>query len=88
MKRRIDRDRPLWPETVVGGKYVLSLEKLLQALRPPDAHGNRVLHADDVLHAHTQLGVLPVVRENCERCACHHGHGVELVGVLVGSVER
>jgi hypothetical protein len=49
MKRKIDRDRPLWPETVVGGKYVHSLEKLLHALRPPDAHGNRILHADDVL---------------------------------------
>src|SRR5258708_4059917 len=49
MKRKTDRSRPLWPEPVVGGKYVLQLEKLLHALRSTDAHGNRVLHADDVL---------------------------------------
>jgi transposase len=49
MKRKIDRRRPLWPEPVLGGKYVLQLEKLLHALRPADAHGNRILHVDDVL---------------------------------------
>jgi hypothetical protein len=49
MKRTIDRDRPLWPEAVVGGKYVRCLETLLRALRPDDAHGNRTLHLDDVL---------------------------------------
>jgi hypothetical protein len=62
MKRKIDRDRPLWPETVVGGKYVLSLEKLLHALRPPDAHGNRVLHADDVLVCYLLAFFNPSIR--------------------------
>jgi len=62
MKRKIDRDRPLWPETVVGGKYVSSLETLLQALRPPDAHGNRILHADDVLVCYLLAFFNPSIR--------------------------
>lgn len=62
MKRKIDRDRPRWPETVVGGKYVLSLETLLHALRPPDAHGNRILHADDVLVCYLLAFFNPSIR--------------------------
>lgn len=62
MKRKINRDRPLWPETVLGGKYVLTLEKLLHALRPPDAHGNRMLHGDDVLVCYLLAFFNPTIR--------------------------
>jgi hypothetical protein len=62
MKRKPDRDRPVWPEPVVGGKYVLQLEKLLHALRPADAHGNRVLHADDVLVCYLLAFFNPSIR--------------------------
>src|SRR5438105_12201883 len=62
MKRPIDRDRPIWPETVTGGKYVRSLETLLHALRPTDAHGNRVLHADDVLVCYLLAFFNPSIR--------------------------
>lgn len=49
MRKPVDPDRPRWPLTVIGGKYVRTLEKLICALRPADAHGNRILHCDDVL---------------------------------------
>jgi hypothetical protein len=62
MKRPIDRDRPIWPETVVGGKYVRSLEALLRALRPEDAHGNRILHLDDVLVCYLLAFFNPAIR--------------------------
>jgi hypothetical protein len=62
MKRPIDRDRPIWPETVVGGKYVRSLETLLRALRPEDAHGNRILHLDDVLVGYLLAFFNPSIR--------------------------
>jgi hypothetical protein len=62
MKRPIDRDRPLWPETVVGGKYVRSLETLIRALRPEDAHGNRILHLDDVLVCYLLAFFNPSIR--------------------------
>jgi hypothetical protein len=62
MKRPIDRDRPLWPETVLGGKYVRSLEALLRALRPDDAHGNRILHLDDVLVCYLLAFFNPSIR--------------------------
>ena len=44
MKRKIDRDRPLWPEPVVGGKYVRSLEKVLHALRRDPATHDIPVH--------------------------------------------
>ena len=62
MKRPIDRDRPLWPETISGGKYVRSLETLLRALRPEDAHGNRILHLDDVLVCYLLAFFNPSIR--------------------------
>lgn len=49
MRKPIDPERPRWPEPVIGGKYVHHLEDLIRKLRPADAHGNRVLHHDDVL---------------------------------------
>ena len=42
---------PIWPETVVGGKHVATLEKLIQDLRDSDPHGNRALFLDDVFIA-------------------------------------
>jgi hypothetical protein len=62
MKPKIDRDRPRWPEPVVGGKYVLQLENLLRTLRPADAHGNRILHADDVLVCYLLAFFNPAIR--------------------------
>ena len=62
MKRPIDRDRPLWPDTVIGWKYVRSLETLLRALRPQDAHGNRILHLDDVLVCYLLAFFNPSIR--------------------------
>src|SRR5882757_8910642 len=62
MKRKTDRSRPLWPEPVVGGKYVLQLEKLLHALRSTDAHGNRILHLDDVLVCYLLAFFNPSIR--------------------------
>ena len=62
MGRPIDRDRPIWPEAVIGGKYVRSLETLLRALRPEDAHGNRILHLDDVLVCYLLAFFNPSIR--------------------------
>ncbi len=42
---------PIWPETVVGGKHIATLEKLIQDLRDSDPHGNRALFLDDVFIA-------------------------------------
>jgi hypothetical protein len=39
---------PVWPEKVVGAKYVEILQKQLDRLREQDAHGNRKLFLDDV----------------------------------------
>lgn len=39
---------PVWPEKVVGGKYVEMLQGQLDRLREEDAHGNRKLFLDDV----------------------------------------
>ena len=38
----------VWPEQVMGGKYVRLLEKYLQQLRGEPGHGNRRLYLDDV----------------------------------------
>jgi hypothetical protein len=62
MTRPLDRDRPLWPEPVLGGKYVRSLERLLRALRDPAAHGNRSLHLDDVLVCYLLAFFNPSIR--------------------------
>src|SRR3954469_19805726 len=62
MKRPIDHDRPIWPEPLLGGKYVRSLEKLLHSLRARDAHGNRILHLDDVLVCYLLAFFNPAIR--------------------------
>lgn len=54
--------RPRWPEAVVGGKYVRHLDRLLRALRPADAHGNRRLHLDDVLACYLLAFFNPALR--------------------------
>src|SRR5688572_29287419 len=56
-------DAPLWPETVMGGKYVRLLEKQLQELRAQEAaHGNRALFLDDVFVAYLLAFFNPTIR--------------------------
>jgi hypothetical protein len=38
----------VWPEKLIGAKYVRLLEKQLRNLQDEDAHGNRRLFLDDV----------------------------------------
>ncbi len=52
---------PVWPERVIGGKYVRLLEKELQSLRAEDAHGNRKLFLDDVFVVHLLAFFNPTV---------------------------
>lgn len=52
----------VWPETVVGGKYVRLLNKVLTQLRQDDAHGNRKLHLDAVFVVHLLAFFNPTVR--------------------------
>lgn len=52
----------VWPETVVGGKYVRLLDKVLTQLRQDDAHGNRKLHLDAVFVVHLLAFFNPTVR--------------------------
>jgi Transposase DDE domain len=56
------RDLPVWPEQVVGGKYVHTLDKLIQELRGTDAHGNRELFLDDVFTAYLLAFFNPSLR--------------------------
>jgi hypothetical protein len=46
-----ERQLPVWPEPVRGGKHVRTLEHLIQDLRDSDPHGNRALFLDDVFIA-------------------------------------
>lgn len=39
---------PVWPEKVVGAKYVEALQRQVDGLREQDPHGNRKLFLDDV----------------------------------------
>ena len=57
-----DKERPRWPEPLIGGKYVRILDKLIRALRPEDAHGNRILHLDDVLVSYLLAFFNPAIR--------------------------
>lgn len=57
-----DRERPRWPEPLIGGKYVRILDKLIRTLRPEDAHGNRILHLDDVLVSYLLAFFNPAIR--------------------------
>ena len=57
-----DVELPVWPEQVVGGKYVRLLEKQLNQLRTEDEHGNRQLFLDDVFVAYLLAFFNPTVR--------------------------
>lgn len=52
----------VWPEKVVGGKYVRMLEKFLRQLQAEEPHGNRKLFLDDVFVAHLLAFFNPSVR--------------------------
>lgn len=52
----------VWPETVVGGKYVRLLQKLLDQLREQDSHGNQRLFLDDVFVVHLLAFFNPSIR--------------------------
>jgi Transposase DDE domain len=52
----------VWPETVIGGKYVRLLEGLLHQLRGEDSHGNRRLFLDDVFVAYLLAFFNPTIR--------------------------
>jgi hypothetical protein len=52
----------VWPQQVMGGKYVRLLEKSMQGLRAEDEHGNRQLHLDDVFVAYLLAFFNPSVR--------------------------
>lgn len=57
------RDAPKnWPEPVIGGKLVRSLEKHMRDLRSEDGHGNRRLYLDDVFVAYLLAFFNPAVR--------------------------
>jgi hypothetical protein len=56
------RDLPIWPEQVVGGKRIRTLERLLENLREKDAHGNRDLFLDDVVAAYLLAFFNPSLR--------------------------
>jgi hypothetical protein len=57
-----DAEVPVWPEQVIGGKYVRLLEKYVQSLRDEDPHGNRKLFLDDVFIVSLLAFYNPVVR--------------------------
>jgi hypothetical protein len=52
----------LWPEQVLGGKYIRLLEKYLHQLRGEGEHGNRQLFLDDVFVAYLLAFFNPTVR--------------------------
>jgi len=52
----------VWPEQVIGGKYVRLLEKQLQRLRAEPGHGNRRLFLDDVFVAYLLAFFNPSIR--------------------------
>ncbi len=56
------QDLPVWPETVMGGKFVRLLEKQLEDLRGDDEHGNRELFLDDVFVAYLLAFFNPTIR--------------------------
>jgi Transposase DDE domain len=55
-------DQRVWPEAVVGGKYVRLLDRFLRDLRNEDAHGNRTLFLDDVFIAYLLAFFNPAIR--------------------------
>jgi hypothetical protein len=56
------RELPVWPEQVVGGKHVRSLERLIEGLREETPHGNRELFLDDVFTASLLAFFNPALR--------------------------
>lgn len=57
------KELPVWPEQVIGGKYVRLLESQLSQLRrQPDDHGNRQLFLDDVFVAYLLAFFNPSIR--------------------------
>lgn len=54
---------PVWPKSVVGGKYIRLLEKQIQDLRnEQDSHGNRQLFLDDVFIVYLLAFFNPSIR--------------------------
>jgi hypothetical protein len=52
----------VWPEQLIGAKYVRLLEKQLRNLQAEDAHGNRRLFLDDVFVAYLLAFFNPTIR--------------------------
>jgi len=52
----------IWPEKLIGAKYVRLLEKQLRTLQDEDAHGNRQLFLDDVFVAYLLAFFNPTIR--------------------------
>lgn len=53
---------PIWPEQVIGGKYVRLLEKHLDRLRDENPHGNQELFLDDVFVVYLLAFFNPSIR--------------------------
>lgn len=58
----IDSEQIVWPESVVGGKYVRLLQKQLSQLRDTDGHGNQKLYLDNVFILHLLAFFNPTIR--------------------------
>jgi len=56
------RQSPSWPNQVVGGKHIRTLERLLEGLPDPNAHGNRSVFLDDVFVASLLAFYNPMLR--------------------------
>lgn len=52
----------VWPEKLIGAKYVRLLEKQLERLRDEDPHGNQKLFLDDVFVAYLLAFFNPTIR--------------------------
>ena len=61
-RSELSSDLPVWPEQVVGSKYVRLLERHLHQLRDEVPHGNRRLFLDDVLVAYLLAFFNPTIR--------------------------
>jgi hypothetical protein len=56
------RDLPVWPDRIVGGKHIQSLERHVNQLREQNPHGNRDLFLDDVFVAYLLAFFNPALR--------------------------
>lgn len=52
----------VWPEKLIGGKYVRLLEKHLRNLQAEEAHGNQILFLDDVFVVYLLAYFNPSIR--------------------------